>query len=1066
MNMKNKSIIKVTILAVSTLLAVTACGFKIGHSSETNSSNNPITTSQNTQTNTSSETPVSSQEVINSSEVTNSSSENIISSSETVSSAQQSSSKEQPSSSTQESSSQAPISSSEQPSSSEEPPVVLESISVISNKEEYELGDSLNLTVTAYYSDGTSEVLNEYEINGYDDQVSGSQTVTVSYLGKTATVEIYVKPMVILVNAFPSNKLEAFLDDNEITIDIPYPVGYDEWNDTVDVDLEKMPCFVASTSDAGTIGTDSIQDTYFALIDQDNTWTVAGDLNGYTAIKENIKVEFSTSQGVFSFYAHILDLTPNTSANFPSEQLQAFLTANSLGTAVPDAVSNHRWHYETSENTEVGPYFYTYTDDEGTVTFDAIEDTYKATLITNGWDIDDSDYSQKGYYAIKGDVEINFYTADGHFGFIAYEHIEEEQPFNEYGEWRIINNISSLEEGDRFVIADWKYGVVAGGLNAGYLAPIGTTISDGVISELSENATQLIAHKNGDYWRFTSGRNKLGASAVRTLEWNNGTTDWTVEIANNGEATITNAQSTYGTMAYYSTRTRFTTYTSSFNDSRVHPQIYKFVKLERVYPTAVTLDGEDIVGINRNIELTASFTPSNTNQKSLIWSSSNEDVATVNNGVVHGIAAGTVTIYATAKGANGEDIIGAKTIIVSADVKDSWTIMLYICGADLESQNGLASSDLDEIMSVAGQPDDINIIVETGGASAWTNSNIKANKLGRYHISNKKLIQDDSLTLANMGKTSTFTSFLNWGLENYPASKTGVILWNHGGALQGVCYDENYNDDSLLNSEVKSALTSVFQTQGLTDKLEFIGYDACLMAVQDVAEFNSQFFNYMVSSEESETGYGWAYHRWVDDLYAYASTETILTAIVDGFIAQCDIDYGGSANNDQTLSVLDLSKMSAYKSAFESMASAIKSTARNNMTNFRNLLKECKTYGDTYCDYNDYYAYVNYYGYPSSWFDTFSYYGQTYYLLHGYYLFGTFDIYDVLTHLENNSSYSSYKSKITDAKNAFLELVYHNKAGGAAGESHGLTLYTVMDSTYYSYPNAETNFTNWRSIFN
>ena len=52
-----------------------------------------------------------------------------------------------------------------------------------------------------------------------------------------------------------------------------------------------------------------------------------------------------------------------------------------------------------------------------------------------------------------------------------------------------------------------------------------------------------------------------------------------------------------------------------------------------------------------------------------------------------------------------------------------------------------------------------------------------------------------------MGKSKTFQDFLEWGLTEYPAEKTAVIMWNHGGAMQGVCSDENYNGDMFLCDE-------------------------------------------------------------------------------------------------------------------------------------------------------------------------------------------------------------------------------------------------------------------------
>ena len=60
------------------------------------------------------------------------------------------------------------------------------------------VGDELdmsNVTVTAIYKDGSSEVITDgYTVSGYDAKTLGKQTVTVTYRGATATFEVNVLP--------------------------------------------------------------------------------------------------------------------------------------------------------------------------------------------------------------------------------------------------------------------------------------------------------------------------------------------------------------------------------------------------------------------------------------------------------------------------------------------------------------------------------------------------------------------------------------------------------------------------------------------------------------------------------------------------------------------------------------------------------------------------------------------------------------------------------------------------------------------------------------------------------
>jgi hypothetical protein len=72
--------------------------------------------------------------------------------------------------------------------------------------------------------------------------------------------------------------------------------------------------------------------------------------------------------------------------------------------------------------------------------------------------------------------------------------------------------------------------------------------------------------------------------------------------------------------------------------------------------------------------------------------------------------------------------------------EDSWTIFVYLCGSDLESNYGEATKDVKEMM--AGKYNkNVNIVVQTGGAKAWWyTENMSTLKTYRYLIKNNSLI--------------------------------------------------------------------------------------------------------------------------------------------------------------------------------------------------------------------------------------------------------------------------------------------------------------------------------------
>ena len=453
------------------------------------------------------------------------------------------------------------------------------------------------------------------------------------------------------------------------------------------------------------------------------------------------------------------------------------------------------------------------------------------------------------------------------------------------------------------------------------------------------------------------------------------------------------------------------------------------VSQSSVAVTSVSLNKTSLnLTVGNTSTLTATVYPSNATNKNVTWSSSNTSAATVSSsGLVTAKAAGSATI--TVKTVDGNKTATCSvTVTSSSTTGSSQTVLIYMCGADLESDNQLATSDLQEILKVSNQPEDVNIVIETGGASSWASTyGINASKLQRHHVRNKSLITDQSLTYASMGKTTTLQSFLEYGLTNYPADKVGLILWNHGGGMSGVCFDEKSNNDSLLDYEVTNAVSAALTNCGMAgQKLEWIGYDACLMQVQDIAEFNSPYFNYMVASEESEAGYGWDYDNWVDDLYAKKPTETVLKAICDSFIA----DNGGvnSSYNDQTLSYLNLSYASAYKTAWENMA-----ITSSNKSSFKSLVKSAKKYADDYFDY-----------------------------------YGLVDAKDFINKLANSSTFNPGSSYTSAVISAHTNLVTYSTCGKGAGNSYGLCMfYAVSYSTsYYDYSSSTTHFTNWLAVCN
>ena len=61
------------------------------------------------------------------------------------------------------------------------------------------------------------------------------------------------------------------------------------------------------------------------------------------------------------------------------------------------------------------------------------------------------------------------------------------------------------------------------------------------------------------------------------------------------------------------------------------------------------------------------------------------------------------------------------------DSSDTWTVLVYMCGSDLESEAGLATDNLIELTG-SELGNNVNFVIQTGGASKWRNNIITAKK--------------------------------------------------------------------------------------------------------------------------------------------------------------------------------------------------------------------------------------------------------------------------------------------------------------------------------------------------
>ena len=284
----------------------------------------------------------------------------------------------------------------------------------------------------------------------------------------------------------------------------------------------------------------------------------------------------------------------------------------------------------------------------------------------------------------------------------------------------------------------------------------------------------------------------------------------------------------------------------------------------------------------------------------------------------------------------------AKRTNIIGNGQDTVTIMIYMCGTDLESRCGMATRDRME-MTKANISDKVNVLVYTGGCARWQNQVMSAQANQVYQIKSGGL----QCLIQNAGNPAmtdpqTLASYIQWCAKNFPANRNELIFWDHGGgSVTGYGYDEkNARSGSMSLDGIDKALKAA----GVT--FDFIGFDTCLMATVENGLMLDKYADYMIASEETEPGLGWYYTDWLTALSRNTSMPTLQIGknIVDTFVEAC-ASNPSCRGQMTTLSVVDLAELAntvpaPLKSFSQSISGLISENAYRQVSSARNATRE------------------------------------------------------------------------------------------------------------------------------
>lgn len=249
------------------------------------------------------------------------------------------------------------------------------------------------------------------------------------------------------------------------------------------------------------------------------------------------------------------------------------------------------------------------------------------------------------------------------------------------------------------------------------------------------------------------------------------------------------------------------------------------------------------------------------------------------------------------------------------DSKAEITLLVYIMGTNLESDDNSASGNIKEMQSVAPS-DKVNVVLTTGAADkdGWRT-------VQRKRIMGAQIEQIADLGQIDMGSQATLQDFISWGMQTYPAKRTMLVLWDHGGGPNHGIGPDPFSENALSMDKIRGALDATTKAAG--QKFALISFDACLMATVEVAQALAPYADYMVASEELEPGTG---QNWAALLQHLTTKPTDATqafgrTMVDAYISK---QYAEDPRSGCTLSLTDLSKMGELTAALAQVSGSLR----------------------------------------------------------------------------------------------------------------------------------------------